>query len=375
MRAALAYLVGCAGSAPGREIPVYREYTVPIAFADGAGGGQTATEAAAAPDLVVLRSIRDEQAREAMVGKETLLGLAFVGGSSVFGGQAPLPGKMSPPAGGDDTRQRRNKESGQNWLVKSLSLPSLGQATSNAATSALSVDEKPSGWGWLVDEVARSSDGGTDAQEEELPDAEESNPFLRDRAASSEQEGQDDLLSGRSVPREDAAGQDDRFSPNRNALSGQEPERSDQPQPGRADFSAPKDYRVSFDAAAGMSQTRSLIAEISGDSRIDFASLRESLVGVSADKSGLEEPVPISRMELDLPSRVGRSAGNGSDPAAFEFTQSPRTEAAWQGGWNTPGSSVLPLLGEPSSTVLPPPASAGTSRPDIPSGGYKPAWY
>ena len=372
MRAALACLVGCAGSASGRDIPVYREYTVPIAFADGEGGG-TATEAAAAPDLAVLRSIRDDQAREAMVGKETLLGLAFVRGSSVFGGQAPLPGKMSPPAGGDDARQRRNKESGQNWLVKSLSLPSLGQASSNAATSALSVDEKPSGWGWLVDEVARSSDGGTDAQEEELPDAEESNPFLRDHAASPEQEGKADALPGRSVPGEDAA--QDRFPPNRNALSGQEPARSDQPDQGRADVTAPKDYRVSFDAAAGMSQTRSLIAEISGDSRIDFASLRESLEGVSADKSGREEPVQIGHVELDLPSRVESTASKGGDPAAFEFLQAPRTEAAWQGGWNTPESSVLPSLGAPSATVLPAPAPAGTSLPGISSGGYKPAWY
>ena len=372
MRAALACLVGCAGSASGRDIPVYREYTVPIAFADGEGGG-TATEAAAAPDLAVLRSIRDDQAREAMVGKETLLGLAFVRGSSVFGGQAPLPGKMSPPAGGDDARQRRNKESGQNWLVKSLSLPSLGQATSDAAASALSVDEKPSGWGWLVDEVAKSSDGRTDAQEEELPDAEESNPFLRDRTASVEQDGKADSLSDRSVPREDAV--QDRYSPDRNALSGKEPERSDQPEQGRADVTAPKDYRVSFDAAAGMSQTRSLIAEISGDSRIDFTSLRESLVGVSADKSGMEEPVQISRKELDLPSGVGLSAGKGSDPAAFEFIQSPRPESAWQGGWDTPGSSVLPSLETPSSTVLPAPAPAETSIPVIPSGGYKPAWY
>ena len=37
MRAALACLLGAAGSAPGREIPVYREYTVPISFAAAPG--------------------------------------------------------------------------------------------------------------------------------------------------------------------------------------------------------------------------------------------------------------------------------------------------------------------------------------------------
>ena len=93
MRAALACLLGAAGSAPGREVPVYREYTVPISFADEPAERTVAD--AGAPDLAELRSIREIQAREALMGKETLLGLNFSGGSSVFARQEPVSGKMA----------------------------------------------------------------------------------------------------------------------------------------------------------------------------------------------------------------------------------------------------------------------------------------
>ena len=90
MRMALAFLLGCAVRAPGRAVPVYREYSVPIAFYDERG--EQAPLAAVAPDLAAFRSLRDGRSQEALLGKETLLPMSFQRGSSVFGTPAPLPG-------------------------------------------------------------------------------------------------------------------------------------------------------------------------------------------------------------------------------------------------------------------------------------------
>ena len=367
MRAALACLLGAAGGAPGREVPVYREYTVPISFADEPEERTVAD--AGAPDLVALRSIRDVQAREALMGKETLLGVSFSGGSSVFGQQAPVPGKMAPPTGGDDGRRKKRNESSQNWLVKSLSLPALGQATSNTATTVLSVEGNESGWGWLVDEVAKSSGGAARSQEEVISEAEESNPFLRDRAAALAQAGNAEALPNNSVPKENA--DPDRYWPNRNALSGTEPVRPGRSGQALADFSAPKDYRVSAAAAGGMSQTRELIAGFSGGARPDFASLRESLAGAAANPSDGEKIVP-SNLGADLFSSESRlSAGSGGVP-----TRSG-AGASWQGEWSASGveASVLPRLETPATTAVPASTPVSAPRPGFSSGGYKPAWY
>ena len=373
MRAALACLLGIAGGAPGREVPVYREYTVPISFADEPAE-RTAADAGA-PDLAELRSIREIQAREALMGKETLLGLNFSGGSSVFARQGPVPGKMAPPTGGEDGRRNKKNESSQNWLVKSLSLPALGQTTSNTATMVLSVDGKESGWGWLVDEVAKSSGGTARAPEEALTEAEEFNPFLRDRAASLAQTGNAEALPNASFPDERAV--QDRNSPNRNALSGTEPVRPGRSGQALADFSAPKDYRASTAAAGGMSQTRELIAGFSGVARPDFASLRESLAGAAAKPSDGEKIVP-SNLEADLSSGESRlSAGSGGQPLSGGLPTRSGAGASWQGGWNAArvDASVLPRLETPATTAIPASTPVSASRPGFSSGGYKPAWY
>lgn len=367
MRAALACLLGAAGNAPGREVPVYREYTVPISFADEPAE-RTAADAGA-PDVAERRSIREIQAREALMGKETLLGLNFSGGSSVFGQQAPVPGKMAPPTGGDDGRRKKKNESSQNWLVKSLSLPALGQTTSNAATTVLSAEGNESGWGWLVDEVAKSSGGAARAPEEALTEAEEFNPFLRDRAASLAQAGDAEALPNASFPNERAV--QDRNSPNRYALSGAEPVRPGRSGQTLADFSAPKDYRVSVAAAGGMSQTRELIAGFSGGARPDFASLRESLAGAASQPPDGEKIVP-SNLGAELSSSESRlSAGFGGAP-----TRSG-AGASWQGGWSASGieASVLPRLETPAPPAIPASTPVSASRPGFSSGGYKPAWY
>lgn len=367
MRAALACLLGAAGGAPGREIPVYREYTVPISFA--AEPGERTVADAAAPDLAALRSIRDVQAREALMGKDTLLGLSFIGGSSAFGKRSPVPGKMAPPTGGDDGRRSKKNDTGQNWLVKSMQLPALGQTASNTATTVLSADENESGWGWLVDEVTKSSGDAVSQEEEMLSEADASNPFLRERAAALAQAGNAEALPNNSFPNELAV--QDRHSPNRNALSGSEPVRPGGSGQALADFSAPKDYRVSSSAAGGMSQTRELIAGFSGGARPDFTSLRESLAGAAAGPSDGEEVVQ-SNLGSDLASSENRS----SDDSGGVPTRSG-AGASWQGGWSASSveASVLPRLETPTSSTIPASTPVSSARPGFSSGGYKPAWY
>lgn len=370
---ALAYLVGCAGGALGREIPVYREYTVPISFGDAPRESTLAD--AAAPDLVAFQLIRDVQAREALMGKETLLELDFQRGSSAFGASAPISAGGAPALGGAENR--REKKSDRNWLVKSLSLPTLGQSPSNAAAAALSVDKNESGWGWLVDEVAKSSDGSTTRQEEWHPEAEESSSLLHDSSAALESARTSETLPQKSFPRETAV--QDRHSPNRNAFSDKESARSDPTGQAPDDYTTPKSYRASSDAIVGMSQTRELMAEFSEGARLDFTALRKSLTSISAGPAGSEEIVSPDRMGLDLPSSAGRLSG-GRDVSGSSLIDLPKrlgAEASWRGGWSATHveSSVLPA----TETPLPAAPSASppvrSPRPSVSSGGYKPAWY
>ena len=261
------------------------------------------------------------------------------------------------------------------FAFKSLSLPALGQTTSNAATTVLSAEGNESGWGWLVDEVAKSSGGTARAPEEALTEAEEFNPFLRDRAASLAQTGNAEALPNASFPDERAV--QDRNSPNRNALSGTEPGRPGRSGQALADFSAPKDYRASTAAAGGMSQTRELIAGFSGVARPDFASLRESLAGAAAKPSDGEKIVP-SNLGADLSSSESRlSAGSGGQPLSGGLPTRSGAGASWQGGWNAArvDASVLPRLETPIATTIPASTPVSASRPGFSSGGYKPAWY
>ena len=373
MRAALACLLGAAGSAPGREIPVYREYTVPISFA--AAPGERMAAAAGVPDLTEVRSIREIHARDALLGKETLLGLNFSEGSSAFGKRAPVPGKMAPPAGGDDGRRSKRNDAGQNWLVKSIQLPALGQTPSNAAAPVMALDESESDWGWLVDEVAKSADGDAGPQEEPRAETEEFNPFLRDRAAALEPAGNANALPNISAA-QGAAGQDRSLS-NPNARVGADPVRPGGSSQSLADFSTPKDYRVSMDAAGGLSQTRELIAEFAGAARPDFTALRESLAGAAAGPAD-EEEIVSAVPGADLLSGATRpSAGSGGPSFAGGASTRSGSGASWQGGWNAAGveASVLPRVETPSATALPVAPSAGSPRPGLSSGGYKPAWY
>lgn len=342
MRAALAAMLGCAGGAPGRDIPVYREYTQPIRFYDEQGallefGG-------AAPDLAALRELRESQAQETMMGKETIVELAYGHGASLFAPPAPIPGKLTPLADiGEDTG-RRQKESGQNWLAKSLSLPSLGQTPDSAAETAMATGAKESGWGWLAGEMkGPAADGESplpeDAEKLEAePESAESNPASREDSKDA-----NSLLP-----------------------EGMHSYRGDSPM-------------------AEMSQTRKALAEFVAGTRPDYASLPATFSAATAGESIGMNRMPANRLSLDATSNSGPAATGGlwedrSDRGAASLDLAAPKSQTWQGGWSAQSSagSVLSRIEttpEPSTVVEDPITTYMNSRPSTTSGGYKPAWF
>jgi len=201
MRAALVVLLGWAAGAPGRDVPVYREYTQPISFYDDSG--ERTVFGAGAPDLEAIQLVRDAKAQEGLMGKETVLDLNFGKGGSVFGASAPVAGKMAPQVGGGEERRRGSKnEPDRNWLAKSLLLPSLGQANSNAAAMAVSAAEGESGWGWLADDLS----GQPGEAVEDWLEPEESDPLALPEDGRTDPASGDDARAGKETDRNSADG-------------------------------------------------------------------------------------------------------------------------------------------------------------------------
>lgn len=374
MRSALAVLLGWAAGAPGRDVPVYREYTQPISFYDDSGA--QAVFGAGAPDLVAIQLVRDAKAQEGLMGKETVLDLNFGKGGSVFGASAPSAGKMAPQMGGGEERRRGSKdESDRNWLAKSLLLPSLGQANSNAAAMAISADEGESGWGWLADGLSGEPSAG-DGPVEDWLEPEEANPLALP------EDGRTDPTSG-----DDRAGKET----DRNSADGAFPaadaqgrELSD-PGADRAAPAAMQSHRAA-PAMAEMSQTRQMIAEFSAGSKPDFSALRDSLVGVSASPQADAPPAAAGLPDFNFrgasPSAWGSLGGRSSAELGAGGAVAPAA-SSWQGGWKSqtaPGAaggslSRFEFHADPVPAPVAPATLPGSSRPGTSSGGYKPAWY
>ena len=161
------WLVGCAFAAGSQGIPVYREYSQPIAIYDESGhlasGGEVAV------DVRARKMMRDAKAQEALLGQETLWDMTFSSSESVFGKASSPPMAVPAPAAGGGEGRRRKGGADDNWLAKSLSLPALGQTHSNAAMSVIG-GNKESAWGWLADEVSWREEG--DMTREEMMRAE-----------------------------------------------------------------------------------------------------------------------------------------------------------------------------------------------------------
>lgn len=109
------------------------------------------------------------------MGRETLLDLGFSSGESVFGWTSRSSGGMPVPlpARAEEDRRTRDSDGDRNWLVQSLSLPTLGGGSSNAALAATSGGRKDSGWGWLANEVNAGDREAEQVQTEEELSAEE----------------------------------------------------------------------------------------------------------------------------------------------------------------------------------------------------------
>jgi len=388
MRVAWVSLLGCAGSAWGREIPVYREYTHPVQFYDERGAILPAD--ALGPDQQALRSLKESRAQDSLLGKELLLNLGLESGDSVF---SPAGSRAARPAsgfrGGEEPRRRQKKSSGKNWLAESISLPSLGQTQSNAAAATISAGAPESSWGWLAAEVAGQPEGAPALPEEILSEG-EYNPLVAQEAVLSESEQMNPYssASAASLKKEES----NAFAPAGEfsiaEASAQAPEGAEAPPrewAGRKPdaSSAMKGYAAPS-GVGEMSQTRAMISEWTVGARPDFSvsvmtgSRDLSSLGNRANPSGFSRPTTdFSYRATERGTRVGWGGGSsmGSGMRSPSFGSS-----SWKGGWSanqaeTRASSRFQTLATPMpATVIP----ASTYKPPKPigsSGGSKPAWY
>ena len=385
MGAVLACGLGVLPGARARDIPVYREYTQEIVFYDEEGN--LAGYGAAAPDVLALRALRDAKAQEGMMGKETLLEVSFGSGASFFDSGMPVAGKLSPPPGdGGDGRKQKN-EPGRNWLVNSISLPSLGQTPDSAAVSAISADSSPSGWGWLADELSGSpadSKGGrfeTGQQGDDLS--------LRSSM---------DVPPGFGEKSLDAGGESAQAERNQpNPTAGDRVDANTWNAPG-GDRAATPD-RTAPGAVAEMGQTRRTIGGYSAAAKPDFSALRESFgTGASYAGAAATESKPVLGLPTDwnAASRAGSAfswnAGGSSlsplggsgiaRPEPVGMSAGASGPRSWQGAWKAQrglSEGIPSRFGVPADSV-PAPVVPSASR-DVParslpsSGGYKPGWY
>lgn len=398
-RVALACLLGCAAGTPGRDIPVYREYTQPVLFYDEQGAVTVFN--AAGPDLVALQSVRDVKAREGLIGKETLLDLTFESGASVFGDQTLQTGKMAPLVSGGGNHRGQKDDSGRNWLAKSLSLPGLGQTPTNAAESAISAGGKESSWGWLADEVV-GQPGEESPQPEELQADEEFNnpvaeqeaaitdgnhPFRTDTPAAKAEKEKEKTESEPSTAATFPADAADGQKPSDLATEQNEASARDLEGGDRLASPTMKDYRAT-PRVAEMSQTHQMITEMSAGTRPDLSSsFRAVEIGASADSGRRAERELSGSSSPDFKSRPYSSTDWGATGSRQDFGLIPIGGASpavssWQGGWSAQNAggvgSVLSRYENPSVPapvpVVPVPPSGG-SRTAPSSGGYKPAWF
>jgi len=377
-----------AASLHAREIPVYREYTHAVQFYDDRG--QVVTETSQGPDRVALQSLRDSKAQEVYLGKDTILDFGFKSGNSVFSSER-TPVSMPAPAmgGGEETRRSRREPSGQNWLASSLSLPTLGQTASNAATATRSSGtEEPTGWGWLADEVSGQMDGDLPlpedmrleeemnpirAQESALTGS--SDPYTPSASPMRDMEQPDSMASMGAFPDYDRAGsrpaEVDSYDPSTAASREWSSTR-------REEASSQKNYSA-LSPMSEQSQTRAMFSGWSVGARPDFSSV--ATVGTRQNTATMPSRMSSaysSGMAGERSSgRWGHSTSTGVLPAGGRPSTGP---SSWRGGWsaNPVGSgrsSSFQQLSDPVLNPVVPNSSYERSRPSTSSGGYKPAWY
>lgn len=392
-----ALLLAWAVSAGGAGIPVYREYSRPIRLYDERGG--RADFDGEAPDRLAWQLLRDTQAQEGLMGREALLGLDFNSGESVFGLVSRTPVGGSPPMPGRDEGERRRSRDptpNRNWLVQSLSLPTLGDKASNTTGTAQSGSKTVDmGWGWLADEVVGAGAGGATANLD-WPDGEEGggwspdapNPFTgKSDAANTER------VAGIPSQAGSSSGTDSQARERSVGLA------RDRAGAGSHDGTPQMDFgqahlKPDASAPAPMSQTREMLADLMVSAPPDRMpwqdaaeqrTARESPMGGGGRALGRQSV--ITRTE-SFPRGGAESSWSSSRSPAPSFMGARPTagggaasvpRATWQGGWQTSplresgmssyGGSAhpMPVSVAPPVTRSPPlfPANAGT----------QPGWY
>ena len=381
MPVALTFLLVHIPGARGRNVPVYREYTQPIAFYDETG--QRTSLTGGAPDLLALQTLRDTQAQAGLMGKETLFDLMLTGGGSVFAVNPAVP--LQAPVPADETHTwRKSDDSARNWLAGSLKLPSLGQTGTNAAESVLASGNQDSRWGWLADEVAERTGPQVLLPEQMQPEEELAARGMNAMTVAdlfAAERGEAEVGNPTGVPPETpAAAGNDRDHLVRPGESSQASS-LDQQGGGWLD-PARLPGPASANRAADMSETRKIISEISAGVRPDFASLRDTLVNVPAGPAGTPNSGRV--MPAKAPSLVFPESANLSRPV-LSGSDSGRAGApatvisSWRSGWLSSDKTVAResrwgILSDPVSAPVMPSLPAGGTRPSPSGGGYKPVW-
>lgn len=371
IRAVAAGLLGCATGAAGQAIPVHREYTQPIVFTDDAGGSWMF--AADAAGLDAQRALKSAQAKEALLGRETLFDITFgKSGAALLSPARAAPVSLPGPA---ERPRRDDGAADRNWLSQSLTLPGLGQMSSNAAAAAISADTEESDWGWLADSVSGRDPEMDGRADEMLADEDQNMPdsaaALQDMAkafagrdgetARAERAAAAEPLTAAAFP--DPASQVPEAAA---AVWGGGPAAGREWGGRREAASAAAPAAWSGPAIAGMDQTRKVLGELSAGFRPDFTAMRDSLIGSGAAPAWGGSP-----------AQPAAAASTRLRPDAMPAGRNP---SAWQGGWTgqSPETGFSDRFGAGAMPVVPPAVPAdrrGSARPDISSGGTKPGWY
>ena len=355
----MAAMLGAAGLAAGAAggLPVHRDLVRPITYYDEEG---RKSDFAGAPDLAARQVMMDAKAREGLLGKETLVDLTFQQGGSVFGPQRASAGGAYV-AEESSGRTRGAGESDKNWLVQSLKLPSLGQATSNAAMGAIAATEAKSGWGWLADEVAtKTAEAETvvpgETEDTALganPAATGRNPFQEGTGGRGTEQGAKgagrDLAGGAEGLEADGAARGAEGAPEPVRGMGWELPVRDGMVPGGGDAGWAGASAVAGAKVGDMPRTRQLLAELSGGAGVDFGKGWQG----DAAKSPAENRWQGGQVGGGfLPEREATAFGGGGSVGGGGWTVQPALgrggivdRGGWKTDWSLRGSEGLTAIG------------------------------
>lgn len=339
--------------------------------------------------------MREAKARETMLGKETLLELAFPHGASPFAESARKPIVAVPMDGAGQEVRRNSDDKGKNWLVQSLALPALGQKSDHAAVTAMSAGTRDSQWGWLADEVADNASRQTEEGQEDLTGEDYDSVFpqestLHDGAAplhaeranaGKSEETDKESISAKSPSSVDADAE--RQSLDRTA-GGNAMSRELSASGPDAGAATAKRFQTSLQGNE-IRHTRETLAALAPTPQPDFAALRESLTAPPAPSAPSfgGDSMHAWTENAGTKGSAGLGQGNfgGRSSSGFGFTGTDSSQPPmWQGKWGAPNTSygLSTLIESHSVPVVPAPipsSEVNTSFPTPTSGGYKPAWH